>query len=280
MVRAFAIAIAAALLLAACQAPAPPVEPAPEPQAVAVPATGVIAAGAQAAQAVAADTALPVALATAEAVAEALPPSANPAPDALAHVAGTFLVRHEVISPAYYSAKLQRASCPGDISGPTIGVGYDLGMQTRPRIATDWQAHPRVDVLPSGSGVTGFGPCRAWRSAHADVRTPYDLAAQVFESASLPAYTQLTARTFRDGWDRLPVNAQASLVATVYARGAGMTGRKRGEMRQLRDVCVPAADVDCMAQAYRAMCAVFAGRADSEGLCNRFRATAELAVRA
>lgn len=274
------LAIAAALLLAACHAPVPGAAPAPEPQTADVPAAGVIETGAQLAQAVAVDAALPVALATAETVAEALPPPPNPEPDALAHVAGAFLVRHEVISAAYYTAKLQGASCPGDISGPTIGVGYDLGMQPRSRIAADWQAHPRVDVLPTGSGVTGFGPCRAWRSAHADVHTPYDLAAQVFESASLPAYTQLTARTFRDGWGRLPINAQASLVATVYARGAGMTGTKRAEMRQLRDVCVPAADVACMAQAYRAMCTVFAGRADAEGLCKRFRATAELAVSA
>lgn len=231
----------------------------------------------------AADAALPAMLDMQQAIQTALPsPAATtaPAPAPVSPAAVALIVRHEIISPAYYTAKLQGFACPGDISGPTPGIGYDLGMQTAARIRADWRAHPNVARLAAGSGVIGFGPCRAYRRANADIRTPFVLAEEVFETASLPAYHALAARAFRDGWDGLPPNAQGALVATVYVRGAGMRGESRAEMRKIRDECVPAHDVQCIARAHRAMCARFEGRADAAGLCKRFRETAELAVRA
>lgn len=231
----------------------------------------------------AAEAALPAMLDMQQAIQSALPPpaaTAAPATAPVAPAAVALIVRHEIISPGYYQAHLQGFACPGDISGPTLGIGYDLGMQTATRIRADWRAHPAAPRLATGSGVTGFGPCRAYRRANADIRTPFALAEEVFETASLPAYHALAARAFRDGWDGLPSNAQGALVATVYVRGAGMRGEKRAEMRQLRDECVPAHDTQCIARAHRAMCARFEGRADAAGLCKRFRETAELAVRA
>ncbi|MGE4366204.1 MAG: hypothetical protein AB7D25_02355 [Thermomonas sp.] len=243
------------------------------------------AAGAVAADAreTAARLAVPAVLELQGAVEAVLPPPAATAAPATAPVASAavaLIVRHEIISPAYYQAHLQGFACPGDISGPTIGIGYDLGMQTATRIRADWRAHPAAPRLATGSGVTGFGPCRTYRRDNADIRTPFALAEEVFETASLPAYHALAARAFRDGWDGLPPNAQGALVVTVYVRGAGMRGETRAEMRQLRDDCVPAHDVQCIARAHRAMCARFEGRADAAGLCQRFRETAELAVRA
>lgn len=250
---------------------------------VAADAQATAGGAAERARVAAADAALPAMLDMQQAIQTALTsPAATtaPAPAPVSPAAVALIVRHEIISPAYYTAKLQGFACPGDISGPTAGIGYDLGMQTTARIRADWRAHPNVARLAAGSGVIGFGPCRAYRRANADIRTPFVLAEEVFETASLPAYHALAARAFRNGWDGLPPNAQGALVATVYVRGAGMRGESRAEMRQLRDECVPAHDTQCIARAHRAMCARFEGRADAAGLCKRFRETAELAVRA
>lgn len=230
-------------------------------------------------------TVIPLALDAQTIVQETLPPPAPADRDApvsapVSPAAVALIVREEIISPAYYTAKLQNFACPGERSGPTCGIGSDLGVHTPTRIRADWSIHPQVDRLAQGSGQVGFGACRAYRRANADIRTPFAMAQQVFASRVLPAYHDLAARTFRDGWDRLPPDAQGALVATVFVRGAGMKGAKRAEMRQLRDVCVPAGDVQCIARAHLDMCPRFEGRADGAGLCKRFRATAALAVRA
>lgn len=233
-------------------------------------------------------TVIPAVLDVQEIVQEALPaPAAERAPvsSPVSPAAVALIVRHEIISPGYYTAKLQGFACPGDTSGPTVGIGSDLGVHTPTRIASDWSIHPHVGTLMQGSGVIGFGPCRSYRRDHADVRTPFDMAQQVFATKVLPAYYNLAARAFRNGWDSLPPNAQGALTVTVFARGAGMRDPKgapgkRAEMRELRDICVPAGDVQCIARAHRAMCARYTGRKDAAGLCRRFRETADLAVAA
>jgi hypothetical protein len=257
-----------------------------------------IAASAQAVQAaaraqvrdveqVAGDVIAPAAVQVAVAATESLPAAEEPkpaAPSPVSPAAVDLIVRQEIISPAYYDRKLQGFACPGDRSGPTCGIGSDLGVHTPTRIRADWSIHPQVGRLVQGSGKIGFAACRAYRAANADVRTPFALAEEVFATRMLPAYHALAARTFADGWDSLPPNAQGALVATVYVRGASMRdapgSHMRTEMRQLRDECVPAGDVQCIARAHLAMCQRFAGRADAAGLCNRFRATAALAVQA
>lgn len=231
----------------------------------------------------------PTVLAVQTIVQEALPqpaPQRGPVSSPVSPAAVALLVREEVISPAYYTKVLQGFACPGKRSGPTAGIGGDLGVHTPARIRDDWSIHPRVDTLALGSGVIGFGPCRAYRSQHTDVRTPFDLAQEVFATKQLPAYYTLAATAFRDGWDRLPPNAQGALTITVFVRGAGMRdapgSHMREEMRVMRDVCVPAGDVHCIARQHLAMCDRFSSRPPKEaaGLCKRFTATAALAVQA
>jgi hypothetical protein len=68
------------------------------------------------------------------------------------------IVRFEVSSPAYYQKKLQRPTWPGERSGVTIGIGYDLGVTSRKQIVADWDAHLNstdLDLLLVAQGVTG-----------------------------------------------------------------------------------------------------------------------------
>lgn len=231
----------------------------------------------------------PAVLAVQQIVQEALPPSApqrGPVTTPVSPAAVALIVREEIISPAYFTKALQGFACPGKRSGPTVGIGGDLGVHTPARIRDDWSIHPRVDALALGSGVIGFAPCRAYRLQHMDVRTPFELAQEVFATKQLPAYYNLAAQTFRNGWDSLPPNARGAITATVYVRGAGMRdapgSNMREEMRVMRDVCVPAGDAQCVARQHLAMCQRFSSRPPKEaaGLCKRFTATAELAVQA
>lgn len=230
----------------------------------------------------------PAVVAVREAIAEVLPPPVavrGPVSSPVSPAAVDLIVGFEIISPAYYVRRLQGVVCPPRLSGPTRGIGWDDGHQTRAAIAAAWPDHPQLPRILPASGQVGAAKCNAYRNANRDIRTPLDLAERVFEETALPAYHSLTARTFRNGWDALPPNAQGALVATVYNRGAAMMGKgkhdPRREMRVLRDVCVPAADTQCMAEQFLSMRRLWPANVDGgKGLQRRYTATAALAVRA
>lgn len=240
----------------------------------------------QSVQASAAATVIPAVVAVREAISEVLPPPAAKGPVSLVSPAAVnLIVGFEIISPAYYTRKLQGVVCPPRLSGPTRGIGWDDGHQTRAAIAAAWPDHPQLPRILPASGQVGAAKCNAYRNANRDIRTPLDMAERVFAGTALPAYHRLTARTFRNGWDTLPPNAQGALVATVYNRGASMMGSgqndPRREMRVLRDVCVPAADTQCMAAQFLAMRRLWpAGSEGGKGLQRRYTDTAKLAVQA
>lgn len=241
-------------------------------------AQAAVAAPVQEAQALIAAVLTPAADAVQEAVAVAVPPSAPPAIAApeVSPAAVALIVAFEIVSPAYYTKRLQSPVYPGGASGATIGIGYDLGHQSRSTIATDWADHPQVERLLPAAGVMG-APARTLVRTMRDVVTPLPHAQRVFSAATLPTYNRLTARAFANGWDALPPDASGSLTATVYNRGTSMRGDRRREMRELRDTCVPAVDTACMATQYRSMCRLWKGSSIEAGLCRRYEATAQLA---
>lgn len=219
----------------------------------------------------------PTIVAAREVVDTIVPPAPVPAasdevhPDAVA-----LLIRYEVTSPEWYARRLQGVICPGLQSGPTWGIGYDGGHQTRAEIAADWHEHPDVLRLVEAAGRIGATECRGWLAYVADVRTPFSAAQKVFAASTLPKYRALTARTFRAGWAGLHPLAQGVLVTIIYNRGAGMAGERRREMRALRDTCVPAADYECMRREILAMPRHWVGTEIEVGLRNRYAATAAL----
>jgi hypothetical protein len=245
------------------------------------------------AQEAVASIAAPVVLAVREAVEQVMPspppvavPETGPVAALVSPAAVDLIVSFEVVSRPYYSKRLQGVVCPPRQSGPTRGIGWDDGHQTRNAIAAAWPMHPQLERILPASGQLGATKCNAYRRANLDIRTPLDMAERVFIETALPAYHALTARTFRNGWDRLPPNAQGALVATVYNRGAAMAAGKspndpRKEMRTLRDVCVPAGDVQCMAEQFLAMRRLWPPNSEGgKGLQRRYTATAKLAVQA
>src|SRR6266850_166119 len=101
---------------------------------------------ANAARAAEADDALQAALA---AVPEPFP--------ALGAAGVTFMARLEVGSARQYRQMHRHPEWPGESSGITIGIGYDLKFVTRGEFEADWAAVPSADVdrLVPAFGVTG-----------------------------------------------------------------------------------------------------------------------------
>lgn len=222
---------------------------------------------------------VPAMVAASEELASTLPapPLATSLPTwAVSPAAVDMIVQFEIISPAYYTKRLQRPVWPGAASGVTWGVGYDGGHQTRQRIATDWREHQEAERLATTAGIIGQR-ARQVLPAYRDIVTPLPMAQAVFAEATLPKYHSLAERTFSDGWQCLPPDAQGALVATVQNRGASMRGDTRRELRVLRDECVPSCDVACMAAQFRSMKRVWVGTDVETGLGRRYEATARLA---
>lgn len=186
-------------------------------------------------------------------------------PDAVALV-----VRWEVGSPARYTKLYQGVICPGGASGPTIGIGDDLGHQTATEIRKRWGWHPAVDRMVSGSGVTGDAACKAWKAAHRDIRVSYDDAIRVFTQHTWPSYLRMAERAYRKGWAGLSLRHQGGLGSNGYNRGFSMVGSRNTEKRHTRDVCVPANDADCTAADLIASCRIWDNQpAIRKGLCAR-----------
>lgn len=190
------------------------------------------------------------------------------------------VVRWEVGSPAQYVRRYQGVICPGGASGPTIGIGDDLGHQTPQEIRRRWSWHPDVDRMVTASGQAGVAKCNAWRAAHRDIRVGYDDAIRVFTRFAWPSYQAMAARAYRNGWAELTRNHQGSLTSNGYNRGFSFLGSRRTEMREIRDTCVPGNDAPCTAGQLRASCRVWDSQPDiRKGLCDRRHSEADFAVR-
>jgi GH24 family phage-related lysozyme (muramidase) len=177
---------------------------------------------------------------------------------------------------------------PGEVSGITIGYGYDLGYEKN--FASDWR-----DVLPSGAierlkaalGVRGQN-ARAIASHFRDITIPPAAALKVFRDTTLPHYEAETLAAF-PGLDRLPDLVRGALVSLVFNRGADMTGARRAEMRAIRDAVAHAShesaeagiseDLQEIADQLRAMKHIWAGRG-IDGLLKRRDAEADLVEQA
>ncbi|GAB1407661.1 hypothetical protein MASR1M8_15800 [Thermomonas brevis] len=207
-------------------------------------------------------------------VAEALPePPPPPATDprVVAHI-----VRWEVSGESAYQRKYQGVICPGGASGPTIGIGYDLGHQAAATIQRDWAFRPDVDRLASAAGKVGPAQCAATRKAMAGVRVPWPEALAVFEGVSMPHWQRVTARAYPgiDGMGRL---AEGAVRGNTYNRGTSMLGSRAKEKREIRDVCIPRLDAECVATQLEAQCRIWQGTDLYAGLCGRRRDEARLA---
>lgn len=272
------IFILALTLLTACGPVEAQSAPSKAAQASALPGIvpGPVAAGVDTAienaQSAAAVTLAPAVTALRASVQSAVPLPAMTEPPSVSPAATAHILRWEVTSPAWYVQRLQRPVWPGGASGITWGIGYDGGHQTPDTIAADWARHARVAQLKRTAGIVGAAAAAAL-PAYRDITTPYALASAVFTDVSLPVWRETAARIYGPAFDALPADAAGALVGNTYNRGSSMVGTRNAEKRAIRDRCIPAGDLACIAAQLRAQCRLWP---DTPGLCARRQDEARL----
>ena len=146
------------------------------------------------------------------------------------------IVHFEVTSREYYNRRYRRPEWPGEASGVTIGIGYDVGYATRKQLWDDWRGEipdHMVRKLEMAVGVTGQR-ARAIVGRYQDVDVPWDPAVRVFERTVLPRWEDKVLQL--DGADRLNPHQLGALVSLTYNRGFsyGGIGDRYREMNWIR----------------------------------------------
>jgi hypothetical protein len=146
------------------------------------------------------------------------------------------IIAEEISSLKYYNHVHCRPSYPGGDSGVTIGIGYDLGYNTRQQVIADWRGRmpePDLEVILACCGKKGDEAkllCKAPRLQQ--IVVPYVEAYKVFVSRTLPRFAALTLAIY-PGLEQLKPDAIGALVSMVYNRGNSLEGDRRTEMKQI-----------------------------------------------
>lgn len=160
----------------------------------------------------------------------------EPSPD-MPTEAVTFIAREEVGSRAQYDVQYNHPSWPGGDSGVTIGVGYDLGYQTR--FVQDWQdlltKEDLLALMPALGCIRQTAEAMAGRVQH--ITIPWHAAWNGYIRRTLPEQVALTRATFKSD-NPLPPLCLGALVSLVYNRGPSTVDSpgsdRRREMREIR----------------------------------------------
>jgi hypothetical protein len=135
----------------------------------------------------------------------------------------------------YYEKYLIHPEWPKGASGVTIGVGYDLGYNSRQQILADWKDLPPEDLnlLAACAGIKGDAAKYALRTV-SQVRVPWQLAMTVYKSRTVPRFAAATVKAY-PGIDTLDAGAQGVMLSWVFNRGDGVSASDRDlEKRQIR----------------------------------------------
>ena len=230
---------------------------------------------------IAQESVIPVLIEAASTVADVLPPQKVEArQDSEAEKeAVKLVVKWEIGDRARYEKLYQGVICPGGASGATIGIGYDLGTQTKADIRASWGWHKDIEALVTASGQTGAARCKAWQAQHKAIRVKYDDALRVFTLQDWPTYVQASERAYKRGWEDITGWHQGALASNGYNRGFSFTGDRRKELRVIRDECVPNGSAKCTGEQLRASCRVWEGTDIYKGICARRHDEASFAER-
>jgi hypothetical protein len=148
------------------------------------------------------------------------------------------IVREEVSSEALYRKRYMRPVWPGVQSGPTVGIGYDLGQTSAATIRADWRGRlpdPMVEHMVSCSGKKGARG-RDWTArVKSLIIVPWEAALAVHRERVLPRWEALVAKALPNT-DQLSGDSFGALVSLTYNRGASYStaGARYAEMRAIK----------------------------------------------
>lgn len=186
----------------------------------------------------------------------------------------SLIIEFETGGKSYYQSRLQRPTWPGGASGATIGLGYDLGYNTKAQIRTDWSGLPDTQITALTSAAGYKGTAAKYRvSALRWIIIPWDAAERVFVTRTMPRFGSMTDAAF-PAITRTHSHVQGSMLSIVFNRGSSLTGSSRIEMRAIRDH-IAAGRISAIPREIRAMKRLWIGKG-LDGLLRRREAEAQL----
>ena len=181
----------------------------------------------------------------------------------------------------YYNKFLKNPTWPGEQSGVTIGIGYDLGYVNKSEFSEDWKDLPKeiFDRLYKVVGIKGIAAKNFIRGLK-DIIIPWEISLKVFNNKTVTKFWNLTKNTFPN-FDNLPEDAKGGLVSLVFNRGNGLEGDRRREMKLIRDGMQLVSIYDQKALSFianqkRNMKRIWAGGSIEKGMNRRRDAEAKL----
>ncbi|MBA3015098.1 MAG: hypothetical protein FP815_09100 [Desulfobulbaceae bacterium] len=146
----------------------------------------------------------------------------------------TSIVREEVSNRKRYNQVTTFPHFPGEQSGVTIGIGYDLRFQKPTNFAADWKEELPSEEFEKLQRYLGKKGCSEDVAELHSIKVPFTAAWRVFTRATLPRYINLTVSAFSQ-FNELPDGCRGALVSLVYNRGTEMSGDRRREIKAIRD---------------------------------------------
>ena len=186
------------------------------------------------------------------------------------------IVASEVTSQAFYIKNYQRPEWPGEQSGVTIGIGYDVGQNSREQFRADWGGklpEAMLKALERCCGVTGPAAKPLAAALRKTVIVPWDVALDVFSNKDVPRYLAICRRAL-PGFDKLPPDCKGAILSLVFNRGAsfGKAGDRYREMRAIK-AAIASGKLDAIPAQLRSMKRIWP---NSRGLRDRRDAEAAL----
>jgi hypothetical protein len=148
------------------------------------------------------------------------------------------LVAEEVSSEAVYRRKYRRPEWPGEQSGATIGIGYDLGQTSKNTIIEDWKGRvpqTMLDAMVSACGATGSKGRAATARIKKLVDIPWETALAVHQEKVVPRW-ESTLQKALPNTSKLTPDCFGALLSLTFNRGPSFSkaGDRYREMRAIK----------------------------------------------
>lgn len=157
----------------------------------------------------------------------------------ISNAAFVLIVSEEVSNKATYEKKYRRPEWPGEQSGLTIGIGYDVGYATADRFIKDWSGHipaAMIGALSPACGVKGEDAKTLTAQLRDMADIPWDAAMAVFAQVDVPRWEKVVSDNLPNT-DKLSADCFGVLVSLSYNRGASFykPGPRYAEMRAIKE---------------------------------------------
>ena len=191
----------------------------------------------------------------------------------LSDKAHQLIIASEISSPAYYERRLSQPTWPGEKSGITIGIGFDLGYHSHNQFEESFGSHleatamqrlsPAIGKTPSNTRVQDL---KQFAQECSDIRVPLAAAADVHKRFTVPRYAKLMLRIYPEA-TKLHPHCSGALLSLCFNRGTSLRGDRRREMANIQKH-LRSGNLSAIPDEFRSMKRIWAGR-NLRGLLRR-----------